>query len=130
MTLGQFNHPVDPEDILLPVCDVLVLEALRTVGRFIVRYDRPRPKLWRGRPLWEAHTNPAWPVDDAVVTRALRNAWDIIPVMLGRWEDLACLDDEELLNTLDGYVRDLVVTHEPHSIELLRQRIDSVFPPL
>lgn len=129
MSLAHFDHPVDPEDILLPVCDALTLEALRRVGQWILRHDRSRPKLWRGRPSWEAYQNPVWPVDDEVIGKALRHAWSLIPVMLSRWEDLACLDDEALMNTLDSYVHDLVVTRTPHTVEQLRLRIDSIFPP-
>lgn len=127
--LAQFAHPVEPEDILLPVCDALVLEALRRVGQWILRHERCRPAQWRGRESWEAYTNPEWVVDDLVVAKALRYAWTLIPVMLARWEDLACIPDEELMNTLDAYVHDLVVTRTPHTVEQLRLRVDSVFPP-
>lgn len=129
MSLARFGHPVDPEDILLPVCDALTLEALRRVGQWILRHDRSRVKAWRGRPSWEAYLHPEWGVGDEVIGKALRHAWALIPVMLARWEDLACLDEEELMNLLDSYVHDLVVTRSVHTVEGLRVRVDSVFPP-
>lgn len=119
-------HRIDPGDVLLPVVDVLTLQALERVGRWVIRHDRSRPKLWRGRPLHQAYLE--WPVTDEVINKALRNAWDIIPAITARWEDFACLDDELLMNTLDTYVHDLIVTRTPHTVALLRLALDAVFP--
>ena len=115
-------------DCLVAVCHVLTLHALQRLGRWILRQDRPRTLSWRGRPLHEAYLR--WPTDDAVISKALRGAWDIIPDMLAEFEDLACLDEELLMNTLDSYVHDLVVARERHTVGQLRARVDSVFPPL
>lgn len=114
----------------MTVCDALTMQALQRVGRWIIRHERPRPKLWAGtgRPLHEAYLR--WPVDDAVIGKALRGAWDIVPMLLARWDDFACLDEEELMNSLDSYVHDVVVTQTPHTVAELRRRIDSTFPVL
>lgn len=106
---------------LLAVCDVLVIKALETMGKWIVRVERSRFKLHAGRPWYLAHT--VWKADDEVVTKALRGAWDVVPAML---DNHGCcgVTSEEVVTMLDSYVHDLVITGTPHSISLLHYRFE------
>ncbi len=99
---------------LLAVCDVLVLKALETMGKWIVRTDRSRFRIFGDRPWYIAHT--VWQPDDATVDKALKGAWDLVPVVV---DD----DPENIQQVLDQYVHDLVITGTPHTRDELMYRL-------
>lgn len=113
--------------VLVAVCEVLVLKALESSGRWILREERNRPKEFRGEPLHEAHT--CWPPDDEqVIVKALRGAWEVLPyVIRTQVTDPDDIDIEQLMNTLDSYVHDLVFTGTEHTMENLRYRLERMF---
>ena len=55
-------------ETLIAVCDVLVVKALESVGKRLVRSDRSRFRTLSGRAFHEAHT--IWTPDDAEVAKA------------------------------------------------------------
>lgn len=117
----MFVVPAHDEVMLIAVCDVLVLKALENLGKWIVRHERCRPKQWRGRPLYEAHTH--WRPDSTMIVKSLRGAWAIVPDVLDRWGDSDHVDVEQFMNTLDSYVYDLAVTGHPHTLDTLTDRL-------
>lgn len=106
---------------LLAVCDVLVVWALGTVGRRIVRAERSRFNRMGTRPYHEAHT--LWPPEDYVVNKALVGAWDVIPAML---DNHGCcgVTSRQVQDMVDVYVRDLLVTGTNHNLTDLRYRFE------
>lgn len=107
---------------LLAVCDVLCLKALEAMGKWIVRIDRARFNLMEGRHWYEAHT--LWQVDDEIVDKALRGAWDVVPAMMDN-HGFEGVTSGEVTEMLDSYVHDLVITGTPHSVEELAYRFQS-----
>lgn len=121
------DHDLSPDEatrLLLAVSDTLVLKALESLGKYVVRMDRSRPMLLGLTPLYLAHT--LWPpteyvtpggvvLADAVVAKALRGAWDVVPAVLAAH---GCCDVsvDEVVCTLDEYVHDLAVTGTAHSL--------------
>ena len=99
------------------MCDVLALRALENLGKWIIRHDRSRPKQWRGKPLYTAHTN--WRPDSAMVTKSLRGAWDVVPTLVSRWAP--DVDEERLMNALDLYVHGLAMNAVEHDLSLLAE---------
>jgi hypothetical protein len=114
--------PETQTSTLLAVCDVLVLKALEAMGKYIVRAERSRHRTLDSRPYHVAHT--VWQPTDAVVDKALKNAWDVVPALL---DVHGCCDVTALQVTrmLDAYVHDLVITGTPHSIAELLYRFDT-----
>lgn len=105
---------------LMAVCDVLVVKALEKMGNEIVRSHKGRYNEIGDRPYYEAHT--FWPVDDGVVSKALKDAWRIVPLILdthGPYE----FDAPAAVIALDQYVHDLAVTGSKHSINDMAQRL-------
>lgn len=104
---------------LLAVTDVLTVKALETMGKWIVRAERSRYRQLGTRPYTVAHT--MWQPDDAVVTKALKGAWDVIPALLDQYGccGVTPIQVTEMLNT---YVHDLVVTGTEHTIGELEYR--------
>ena len=104
---------------LLAVCDVLVVKALETMGKWIVRAERSRYRGLGTRPWYVAHT--LWQPTDEVVTKALRGAWDVVPAML---DNHGCCDvtSRQVAEMLDSYVHDLVITGTRHGIGELAYR--------
>lgn len=107
---------------LLAVCDVLVIKALESMGKWICRAERSRFRALGTRPWYVAHT--MWQPDDAVVDKALKGAWDVVPAMLNTH---GCCDitARQVTAMLDSYVHDLVITGTAHTIEELRYRFVS-----
>lgn len=114
-TLGQ-------APALLAVCDVLVVRALETVGKRIVRAERSRFNRKGTRPWHEAHT--IWSPDDKMVEKGLEGSWDVIPAML---DNHGCcgVTSRQIQEMMDSYVRDLLVTGTAHNITDLRYRFES-----
>jgi hypothetical protein len=107
---------------LLAVCDVLVIKALETMGKWIVRAERSRYRALGTRPWYTAHT--LWQPNDEVVDKALKGAWDVVPAML---DNHGCCDitPRQIEVMLDSYVHDLVITGTAHDIKELRYRFDN-----
>ena len=107
---------------LLAVCDVLVIKALETMGKWIVRADRSRFRAKGTRPWHVAHT--LWQPDDATVDKALKGAWDVIPALL---DSHGCGDvtTRQVTEMLDSYVHDLIITGTAHSLSQLHYRFEN-----
>lgn len=114
--------PGDRTLALLAVCDVLVVKALETMGKWIVRQERSRHRALGSQPMHTAHT--IWQPDDTIVSKALRSAWDVVPPLL---DSHGCCDltSRQLTSMLDEYVHDLVITGTRHSLDELEYRFDS-----
>jgi hypothetical protein len=111
--------PSSQSSTLLAVCDVLVIHALEKIGRRIVRVDRSRYGQMNGRPWHAAHT--MWRPDEAMISKALLGAWDVVPAML---DEHGCCNVTAIAITrlLDTYVRDLAITGTGHQLPELRYR--------
>jgi len=111
-------------DVLLAVCDILVIKALERLGTWIIRSERIRPHEARvaGLPLHQAHTR--WPVTDPIVDKALRGAWDVIPAML-TLHGCCGVTADAVTACLDDYVHDLAVTSTPHALAELHYRFET-----
>lgn len=107
-------------DPLVAACDVLVLRALELVGSRIIRADRSRWSRFGDRPKHEAYL--VWQADPDQIDRALDGAWTTVPLIV---RDHGCcgLTVDEVVATLDRYVRDLVQTMTGHSVVELRYRM-------
>lgn len=115
-------YSVQPEEqtsALLAVCDVLVVKALETMGKWIVRASRPRFRELGTRPWHVAHT--LWQPDDHTVSKALRGAWLVVPALLDRHGALS-VTSRQVTEMLDSYVHDLVITGTEHSLGELAYR--------
>lgn len=112
--------PTCQTSALLAVCDVLVVKALETLGKRIVREDRARFHLIHGYPIHLAHV--VWTPDEAMVSRVLRGAWDVVPAMLDTYATE--IEPEAVQKMLDDYVRDLAVTGTEHNLLDLAYRFD------
>lgn len=104
---------------LLAVCDVLVIKALETMGKWIVRAERSRFRVMGTRPWYVAHT--FWQPDDHTVDKALKNAWDVVPAMLDT-HGCCGVTSRQVTVMLDSYVHDLVITGTEHTIYELAYR--------
>lgn len=107
---------------LLAVCDVLVVKALEKMGNYIIRAERSRYNAIGDQPYYLAHT--LWPASDEIVTKALRGAWDVVPLLL-ETHGPEQFDVAATVAILDGYVHDLVVSGSPHSLNILAFRVRS-----
>ncbi len=122
------GHPSahDQSQVLLAVCDVLVIKALESMGKWILRVggrSRFGEAAALGVPLYQAHTR--WAIEsDLIVAKALRGAWDVIPAML---DHHGCCDISSAIVTtmLDEYVHDLVLTGSPHTLAELHYRFET-----
>ena len=110
--------------ILLAVADVLCIKALEKLGTWIVRTERDRAHVVRtaGLPLHQAHTR--WKVDDLVVDKALKGAWDVIPAMLSA-HGCCGVTVDAVTACLDEYVHDLAITGTPHALAELHYRFET-----
>jgi len=120
LTPSQYGSPDHTINTLLAVCDVLVVKALEKMGNYIVRAERRRYNDIGDQPFYLAHT--FWPASDEIVTKALRGAWDVVPLVLdthGPYE----FDASTAVAVLDQYVHDLVVSGSPHALNSLAYRL-------
>ncbi len=116
---GAWSLPALAErSALLDVCDVLVLKALDSLGRKIIRQPRSRFKEFGGRPWHVAHTQ--WRPDVKDVDRTLDSAWDVLPALLTTQRaDALGITAEQVTTCLDEYVRLLLergLEHESRSL--------------
>lgn len=94
---------------LVTACDVLVLKALESVGKRLVRSDRARYRVLGTRPFHEAHC--LWPAPDDLVSKALRSAWDVVPSLCMHVPDIP-----NLTSVLDMYVKAVIRAQKPHDV--------------
>ena len=107
---------------LLAACDVLVLKALESVGKRLVRSDRARYRVLGTRPFHEAHC--LWPAPPDVVSKALRSAWDVVPSLCMHVPDIP-----NLTSVLDMYVKAVIAAQKPHDVnDLARALIEGELP--
>lgn len=109
---------------LIAVCDVLVIKALEKMGTYIVRAGATRGR-WNefeqsGLPQHLAHTK--WPPSDEIVTKALKGAWAIVPLILDTHGPYK-FDANKAVAVLDRYVHDLAVTGAEHDLDVLAYRL-------
>lgn len=102
---------------LLAVCDVLVTKALEAVGKRIVRSDRSRFAQLESRPWHLAHT--LWPAREPDM-RGLDSHWLVIPALLEAHASGVTV--EAVVDMVDSYARDLLITGTPHDLDNLRYR--------
>ena len=120
---GAYSLAPDAQtSTLVAVCDVLVLKALETMGKYIVRADRSRFRVLGTRPWYAAHT--LWKATDEIVDKALRGAWDVVPALL--YQHGCCgVTTLQVVGMLDCYVHDLVITGTEHCTDELLYRFEA-----
>lgn len=108
---------------LLAVCDVLVVRALESVGKRVVRAEpgRSRYNKMRGHPWYEAHT--LWRPDTRSIDGGLNGCWDVVPAMLAG-HGCCNVTAAQVIRMVDDYVRDLLVTGTAHRLPELRYRFE------
>ena len=111
--------PGERYTVLLAVCDVLVVKALEQLGKYLTRAERSRFNDLGERPFSEAHT--IWKAPDALVCKALRNTWDVVPLLVASHGPDA-IDPDLVVAMLDDYVHDLAVAGYLHTIQQLAYR--------
>lgn len=109
--------------LLVAVGDTLVVKVLETLGKRLVRTKRSRYQIIGSAPFHLAHT--VWQVDDEEATKALRGAWDVVPLLIQRHCQDCGADAAAVVEVLDDYVHDLVITGTPHHTEELAYRFRS-----
>lgn len=114
----------DQSEVLVAVCNVLVTKALETVGKWIVRIERSRFKALDAANLRVHQAHTRWPVPDGIVDRALRGAWDVVPAMLDQ-HGCCGVESRAVVDMLDQYVHDLVITGTPHTLAELHYRFEA-----
>lgn len=115
-------NPGAQSSALLGVCDVLVIRALETVGKRIVRVDRSRFNRKGTTPWHLCHT--LWLPPGVMIDKALEGAWDVIPPLLDV-HGCCGITSPQVTQVLDTYVRDLLITGTGHSITDLRYRLEA-----
>lgn len=110
---------------LVAVVDVLVVKALESVGKRIVRADRARFNALKGRPFHEAHV--LWPTDIITVSKAARGAWDVVPALL---DNHGCpgVESGRVVTLLDAYVSQVATHGVPHRLDRLVTALRYVLP--
>lgn len=108
---------------LLAVCDVLVVRALEVAGKRIVRAERSRFRVLGTRPWHVAHT--IWRPTQEHVAKSLTNAWDVVPAMLDA-HGCCGITSRQVVEMLDKYASDLLITGTAHNLTDLRYRFESV----
>lgn len=106
--------------LLVAVGDTLTVKVLETLGKRLVRTKRSRYQVIGESPFHLAHT--VWQVDDEEATKALRGAWDVVPLLIQRHCQECGVDAAAVVEVLDDYVHDLVITGTPHHAEELAYR--------
>lgn len=121
---GSLNLPIRSQSsALVAVCDLLVVKTLETVGKRIVRVDRSRYARLGDKPWFLAHT--LWQPDGSMIDKALAGAWDVVPAMLT--EHGCCnVTAKQVVDMLDSYVRDLLITGTGHDVTELKYRFEAI----
>lgn len=119
---GAYSLAPDADvSVLLAVCDVLVMKALEKMGNYIVRAERSRYQVMQGRSHILAHT--IWTPTEAIVTKAIRGAWDVVPLLLATHGRCCDYDAALVVQMLNVYVHDLAITGTEHDIDELAYRL-------
>jgi hypothetical protein len=105
---------------LLVVCDVLVVKALESLGKYIVRADRSRYRVLALDELDYACAHTRWPPDVVMIGKALRGAWDVVPPLVATYGP--GVSAPRVTHMLDEYVTDLALTGSCHSEQELGYR--------
>ena len=108
---------------LLAVSDVLVVKALESMGKRLVRMDRARFRVLGDQPFPLAHT--IWQADDETVAKAIKGAWDVVPVLIETHGGDCEVEASDVAVVLNEYVHDLVITGPPHCLPELSYRFAS-----
>jgi hypothetical protein len=118
-------------EVLLAVCDVLVMKSLEKLGNYLVRSNRSRYNelAQSGKPAYAAHA--LWPANDELVSKALKNAWDVVPYVIdvyGRTvtstgQSAVIVLPADVIYVLDRYVHDLAITGHEHDLVELAYRM-------
>nr|DAK61011.1 MAG TPA: hypothetical protein [Caudoviricetes sp.] len=110
---------------LVAVVDVLVVKALESVGKRVVRADRARFNALKGRPFHEAHV--LWPTDIVTVSKATKGAWDVVPALL---DNHGCpgVESGRVVTLLDAYVSQVATHGVPHRLDRLVTALRYVLP--
>lgn len=110
---------------LVAVVDVLVVKALESVGKRIVRAERARFNALKGRPFHEAHV--LWPTDIIIVSKATKGAWDVVPALL---DNHGCpgVESGRVVTLLDAYVSQVATHGVPHRLDRLVSALRYVLP--
>lgn len=114
--------PEGSASALLAVCDVLVIKALEAMGKWIVRASRERFRVLGTRPWYVAHT--LWQPEEAIVSKALKGAWDVVPAMLDH-HGCCGVTARQVTEMLDSYVHDLAITGTLHNMADLHYRFET-----
>lgn len=125
---GAYSLSHDEQSsILLAVTDVLVYKALEALGKWIVRADRSRFNQMNecSLALYEAHL--IWQPEEAMIDKALRGAWDVVPAMLTVHGSCGA-SATQVTDMLDSYVHDLAITGTAHSLPELFYRLHTRLP--
>lgn len=107
----------------MAVCDVLVMKALESMGKRLVRMNRSRFQIIGDQPFHVAHT--IWQADDETVAKAIKGAWDVVPVLIENHGGDCDVAPDDVAEMLDDYVHDLVITGTPHCLSELAYRFKS-----
>ena len=103
----------------LAVCDTLVIHALTTVGKRIVKNNSrslfPADGNW-----WDMHVIVSG--TDQLVDKSLVDATHIL-TKLGAY--LSPDDPDHVAKVVESYVRDLVITGKRHTTERLEERLEA-----
>ncbi len=111
--------PETQSSILVAVSEALVLKALEQLGKYLVRAERARYRELNGRPFCVAHT--IWRAPDALVDKALRGTWDVVPLIIdSRVPNHVSPDD--VICVLSEYVHDLAIVGAPYTTSELEYR--------
>lgn len=110
---------------LLAVADVLVIRTLEVWGKRLVRVSggRNRYNELGNRPWHLAHT--LWQPPLMQVSKSLKDAWTVVPAL---FEAYGCCDvtAQDVIDCLNCYTEDLLITGTPHDVEELRYRFSAV----
>lgn len=120
---GAYSLAPDAQTVtLVAVCDVLVVKALERVGAFLIRGERSRYQVARGKATHTVHT--IWQAADDITDRALRGAWDVVPAVIDT-HGCCGITSLQVSTMLDDYVHDLVLTGTEHTLLELEYRFRS-----
>jgi hypothetical protein len=99
-----------------------VMRALELIGKRVARDGRARfGAMQRSGMDWsDVHT--VWKPEPHHVEAALAGAWNVLPRMVNE-HGCCSLQERKLTLLLDGYVRELVFSMQPHKFEELERRI-------
>lgn len=107
------------QDGLAAACDVLVFRALERAGnRLRNAHPRTDTSLMAATDVYKTLTGEP--------DKLLAGAWDCAPDVIGPYTD----DTDEVVATLDFYVRGLLSSHRPHSLVVLSALLTSRASPL